>query len=281
MSGARTTPAGGGRGRAHPAVMARRRQISRERGARRRGGLILLLCIAAAVCGAYWIATGPPTAIQGVTVEGYDRPDRDLFLKAMGVTAAQGTIVSPPSMDIQRVAHRFPWVDRITISRDWPRDLKIAVVLARPAAVVSGTNGAMLVTADGRVLGPAPGNAVLGALRIAGPVPDPGATLDDDARALVAFIATAKPKVAVRIRYLGVDATGEVSARLLNGPQLRLGLPERMPAKAIVLGLMLNKLTAEEQAQATYIDLSDPEHPAAGGLEPVSTSDGELATAEG
>lgn len=268
MSGAR--PATGRQRTAtgpHPAVQERRRAVARERGQRRRSGMLLLLGTAAAVALLYWLATGPLLAVHGVGVAGYDRADRAELISALTRAGESGTVISPPTGEIALAAQRFPWVESIRVHRTWPRALSVSVRQATPVAVAAFGDQAVLVSASGRVLGEREGAAGTGWLRLPEAPPAPGATLPEDARATLAFLTAAEPDVAARVRALQLDRDGMVSARLTNGPELRLGAPARMEAKARALGLVLESLSPEEEAATPYITLVAPENPALGPAE--------------
>jgi cell division protein FtsQ len=252
--------------------VARRRRVARARGRRRRSGALFVVVTAAAVVGLYWLLTGPLLAIQGVSLSGYDRDDRTELARALQDAADRGTVLSPPVGPLQAAAHRFPWVESISVARDWPRGLAIRVVEATPVAVAASREGAVLVSERGRVLGPVTENAGVGWLRLPESPPPVGESLPDGARAALEFVAAADAEVGRRVRALQIDRSGALVGRLTHGPELRLGAPERLPAKARALGLVLAALPADEQEAASYIDLTVPENPAVGG-DYVSTTD--------
>ncbi len=74
------------------------------------------------------------------------------------------------------------------------------------------------------------------------------------------------------MRDLQVDPAHQVTAQLVDGPQLRLGAADRMVAKARALALMLKGVPAAQRGTGTYIDLSVPENPALGRLSGASTT---------
>lgn len=252
------------RTRPHPAVVERRRAVARARGRRRRSGVLIALGVLAAAAAIYWMATGPLVAVGGVSVTGYDRADRAELERALEAAAGEGTILSPATGEMRAAARQFAWVESITVVRSWPRSLSVRVVEASPAAVAAFEDQAVLVSADGRVLGVKDATRGLGWLRLESAPPGEGATLPTGARAELAFIAAAPPEVAGRVRALRATPQGLVTGRITNGPELRLGAPERMAAKARSLALLLASLSPEEEAAASYIDLSVPENPALG-----------------
>jgi len=212
----------------------------------------------------YWLATGPLLATSGVSVSGYDRPDRAELVAAVARAAGEGTIIAPATGDVAAAAERFPWVESVSISRDWPRGMAVHVTEAAPAAVASFGDQAVLVSAEGRVLGPREGRPGVGWLRLEVAPPPAGADVPNGARPALEFIAGADPEVGARVRALRLAADATWVGRLTGGPDLRLGSGERMAAKAAALGLVLADLSAEDEESAAYIDLSSPERPAVG-----------------
>jgi cell division septal protein FtsQ len=266
------------RGRAHPALAARRRQIARARSRRRRVSLLTVLGVAAAVAVLWWALSGPLTAIRSVEVTGYDRPDQGELQRALRAAADEGSMLRLPTGALRAAAQPFPWVGEVSVARDWPAGVRVAVTPARPVAVVTGPGAdPVLVTGDGRVLGPAGKEPRLARIGVREEVPPYGGRLGADARAALQLAAGVEPGVARRLRELRM-AEGQLLGRLVDGPELRLGGPGRMVAKATALGLVLNQLSAEDEAAAEYIDLTLPERPAVGGIEAMPE---EVLEAEG
>jgi cell division protein FtsQ len=263
VSGARPAPGGAGR-RPHPALAERRRAIARERGRRRRSGVLLLLGTAAAIALVYWLATGPLLAVQDVRVSGYDRDDRAELIAALESAAGGGTIISPATADMDAAARAFPWVESISVSRTWPRGLAVQVREAQPVAVAVAGDRTVMLTAAGRVLGDLEGQPGVGWMRLPAEPPPAGGTIPEGQRAALDFIAAARPEVGSRVRALAIGPDGALQGRLRGGPPLRLGPPERLAAKASALALVLSSLTPEEEQSASYIDLTFPERPALG-----------------
>lgn len=256
------------RGPEHPAIRERRRRVARDEGRRRRMRAMWLLGAVATAALAYWVLTGPLLGVSGVHMRGYDRDDRAQLVAALESAAGRGSILSPAVAEMEQAAARNPWVESISVARKWPRALAVDVVQARPAAVAYA-DGAdpVLVAADGRVLDAATGGGTgLGWLRLAEAPPAPGGNLPAASAAGVEFLTHLEPDVAALVRDLAPLEGGVLGARLEGGPELRLGKPERLPAKATALGMVLAALSGDDRAAATYIDLSVPEHPAVGGL---------------
>jgi cell division protein FtsQ len=235
---------------------------------------MLFAGLAAGVALLWWLATGPLLAVSGVSVGGYDREDRPALEAALAEAAEGGTVLRPPVTAMRLAAARFPWVASVSVERDWPRGVSVQVVQAEPVAVAASGRDAVLVSEAGRVLGPVTGTPGLGWLRLAQAPPAPGYALPEGARAALDFVAAVDPEVGRRVRALRVDERGLLTGRLDGGPQLRLGAPERLAAKATALGLVLARLTPEEERAASYVELSVPERPAVGGLEAAGEAEG-------
>jgi cell division protein FtsQ len=254
------------RSAASGALLARRRAVTAERGRRRRTVLLSLIATGAAIAGGWWVVTGPPGRIDSVEVIGYDGPDSAALKETIRIVSRRGTVVDPPVDLLRRATSGFPWVEGLDVSRDFPLGISVHIRQARPAAVaVPDTGPRMLLSTSGRVLGavtspPPP----LPRVRVGGVDLEPGQTVGDPAiRAAVAFAAALSPKVAGRVLGLH-EEEGALIGRLTAGPELRLGPPEDLPAKAAALELVLGQLSPEEEKSARYVDLSVPSRPAVG-----------------
>lgn len=266
----------------HPALRERRRLVAREQGRRRRNRSLWVVGALAAVALAYWMLTGPLLAVHGVNVRGYDRADRDQLVAALTEAGESGSLLSPPRAAMERAARPFPWVESITVVRNWPRALGVQVTQVRPIAHARGTDGAtVMVASNGRVLETGEGAAPLGWMSLPTTTPEPGAQLPDGESQILTFLAALDAGTAARVRDLRMVEGGTAVARLEGGPELRLGRPVRLAAKATALGLVLSALSSEEAADAAYIDLTVPEHPAVGGIDEATDGADDVTAADG
>ena len=259
-------------------LLERRRAIMGARARRRRTVVLGVLAGLATLGAGYWVLTGPPVAIRHLEVTGYSRQDRSALDWAARVAASSGTMVSLPTERIREALADFPWVGRVEVRRDWPWGIVVAVRQARPKAVVVPSQGPrMLVTASGRVLGPAPARPGLPRIRMDGPSPAAGTRLTAAAvRAPLAFLAPLPKAIARRVRRLGFDTKGLLGAKLQGGPDLRLGAPELLGEKARALVAVMHYLPASEAASVSYLDLTVPQNAAAGLTSTLAT---QLSTA--
>lgn len=262
-------------GRAHPALEERRRKVARERGRRRR--LVVLGGIGAVVCvlAGYWLATGPVLTINGVTVTGYRGPDGPQLQSALTAAASHGgSLLSPPVDDMTVIAERFPGVQTIRVSRDWPLGLTVAVVPAPAFAIVSAPGQASVVVSPrGLVMAPAPTHLVRPTIVLSQPIPTFARPLPAWAMQTLGFLTLVTPSARPRIQHI-TYAGGELRAQMTKGPALILGTLDQLPQKAVALNTILSRVPAKTIGSATYLDLSVPDRPAVGNgtVPPVSTS---------
>lgn len=261
-------------GRPHPHIARRRRAVRRQRHA---SGARLALAGAAALGCAFagwWLATGPVLAVRDVRIRGYDRGDAPQLREALADAAGRGgSLIVPPVGSIRRTAVRFPWVADVVVHRDLPAGLTVQIVPAAPAAVlVPARGGPVLVSPAGLVMGPAGARDGLARIRVRGEAPAVGARVPAAARAPLTFALALDPSVSGRVRGLAL-ARGAVTGRLASGPELRLGPPVQMRAKAMALEAIVRGVRPSDVARAGYVELSEPDHPALGGLEPVDPAD--------
>ena len=240
---------------------------------RRRTALLGLVAAAAVAAGAWWILTGPPVGIHGVSVEGYEGPNRAAVETTARLVAGEGTILDLPVGPMRTALTRFPWVEDVRVARSFPRGITVEVTQAEPAAVAVPARGrSVLVTASGRVLGPAPSaSGGLARVRLAGDAPPEGGRIGEaDARRSLDLVRSLAPALAARLRDLRVE-DGEMVGSLAGGPEVRLGPPDAIQLKAKALTAVLGHLTADQERSARYLDVSVPDRPALG----EGTSDGQ------
>jgi cell division protein FtsQ len=114
------------------------------------------------------VASALGFGIEQVSMTGYHyTPDADLFA-ALDLQSAR-SLMSFDAASARSRFERLPWVQSVEISRVWPGQLDVRVKERKAIAIWERDEGAELVDATGRVLGPVKRDAVLDHLqRIAG-----------------------------------------------------------------------------------------------------------------
>jgi cell division septal protein FtsQ len=251
--------------RTHPALARRAKQVAADRvQARRRMAAAVGVAAAGALIG-WWLVTGPVLAAQSVRLSGYDGPDKAELERALNDAAGGGSLLRPPIADLRATAQTSAWVNDVIVSRDLPLGIVVEVIPARPVAVVTAPGGvSMLVSARGRVMGPSQGSGTQ-LPRIQAAVNAPlvaGRAVPAGLAAAVTFTASLEAPLAARVRALRVVEGGRLEGRLgTEGPRLIIGSPQRLSAKAVALGTLVDNVAPEDITAATYIDLTLPERP--------------------
>ncbi len=253
--------------RPHPALDRRRRDVARERGRRRRR--IVLAAIGGLVCAlaGYWLATGPVLTINNVKLVGYTGPDAHQLQSAIASAASQGgSLISPPVDNMTQVADRFPGVETIHVSRDWPLGLNVKVVPAIPAAIVRAPGQAAVVVSDrGLVMGPVPRRLVRPSIVLTDAIPGYGQPVPAWAIDVLGFLRVIDPGTRPRVQNLTLSQ-GQLTGQLTNGPALILGSLSQLAEKAAAVNAVLAAISPATERQATYLDVTVPDRPALGGV---------------
>jgi cell division protein FtsQ len=219
--------------------------------------------VSVAVVGAGgWAATGSPLLdLDAVMVDGV------VHTPAPVAAAATGLRPGAPMVDLDLAAavrgvEALPWVQRATVERHWPGQVRVHVVERAPAAALAADGGeTVLVDATGRVLervDPAPsGLAVLSGLPPAGP---PGSRLSGEAMAAVAVATVLPAELRARTAVIspGSAGSGEVELHLTPDGTVRLGRPEDLDRKFDAIRAVLAQVDLRNLA---VLDVRRPDSP--------------------
>jgi cell division protein FtsQ len=242
-------------------IRRRRLEVRREEG-RRRLRVLVGITAMALVGGGGWAGTGSPLLdLDRVVVEGavHTAPDEARF--ASGLRRGE-PLIEVDEKAAARALEALPWVQRATVRRRWPGEVRIRLIEREAVAVAAAeTGGAALVDGTGRVLawleGPGPpGLAVLTGVPPAGPA---GSTLSADGVAALT-VAVALP-VELRARTSGVAPAGqkgEVELRLNPEGSVRLGPPVDLGRKFDAVRAVLAQADLRNLA---VLDVRRPDSP--------------------
>lgn len=137
-----------------PRLRARRIEVARRAGRRRLARVVVALGATAVVAAGWGLTRSPLLDVDRVDVRGAERSGADAVATAAAVAPGTPMVdVDPPG--VRAAVGALPWVEHVSVTRDWPGTLRIAVRERRPVAVVGEGRGAVVVDATGRVLAPA------------------------------------------------------------------------------------------------------------------------------
>jgi cell division protein FtsQ len=243
----------------------RRRMLARPRGIPRprpRPRVVLVLVLIVVLLGGawLWLRDSSLVAVQRVSVTGASGPDAAQIRSAL-VAAARNMTTLDVHMDGLRTAVApYSVVKRLSVSTQFPHGIRIRVIEQIPVGAVVVGGRTIAVAADGTVLHDVVPSASLPMIPLR--VPPGGQRLSEpDALQAVAVLGAAPFQFLARISEVSTVASHGLVAQLRNGPSLYFGDSTRLAAKWVAVAAVL---ADSGSAGAPYIDVTDPERPAAG-----------------
>lgn len=244
-----------------PRIRRRRVEVRRQEGRHRLRVLVAVTTVVALGCGG-WAATGSPLLdLDRMVVDGTIHTAPDEARSASGLHLGQALLDVDEGAAARRV-EALPWVQRATVERRWPGEVRIRLVEREAVAVTaSEAGGAALVDGTGRVLAwleaAPPGLAVLTGLAPAGPA---GSALSSEGLAALSVAAALPPEL--RPRTAGVapadGGRGEVEIRLAPEGSVRLGPPVDLDRKFDAIRAVLAQADLRNLA---VLDVRRPDSP--------------------
>jgi len=226
--------------------------------ARRRTMLWSLGVLTVFIVVAVGVSVSPVLDVEEIQVVGAAPERVDDVRRASGIDVGDSIVLFLPSTVAGKVGD-LPWVRSVSVTRDFPTTVRVAVTEREPVAWVRTEAGALVVDAESRALwradAPPPG---LPELIGAADIPAPGGFVRPQVLASVADALGHD----LRSRAASVTlADATLSVQIAFGPQLRFGAPRDVGAKVRVAGAVLAALGS---APASYIDVTVPAAPVSG-----------------
>jgi hypothetical protein len=232
--------------------------------------LAVLGALAALLAGAWlWLRDSSLVAVEHVKVTGQSGPDADAIRSALIAAARRMTTLD---LDVGRLRHavsRYPVVKDLRADTQFPHSVRIHVIEELPVAGVVAGARAIAAAADGTLL---PAASASGLPVIDAPLTPGSSRLTDPAgRRMLALLGAAPYELLSRVSQASTVAPHGLVAQVRGGPSIYFGQPDRLAAKWIAASEVLGD---SGSAGASYIDVTDPERPAAGapGGSPAASS---------
>ena len=231
-------------------VRARRRR-------RRLAGLLVVALLAGLVWAALW---SPWATVRAVAVSGTARVPAGAVAAAADTELGRSLLLARTGDVADRVRREQPLVRAVTVTRDWPSGLRIAVTEREPVAAVPAGGEVRLVDADGVVVERLTGDAARDRAGRTGGLPRVEVDLDrpDAVATLRECVTVARglpPEVRRLVRRIGATTPDRVTLQLADGARVDWGSGAETPRKAEVLLALLPQ-------KATLYDVRSPETPA-------------------
>jgi cell division protein FtsQ len=230
--------------------------------------LIGLIAAVALLGGGWlWFRDSSLVAVHHVSVTGASGADAGKIRRALTAAARNMTTLDVSMSELRTAVAPYPDVKDVRVSAQFPHGMRIHVIEEIPVAAVVVAGRAIAVAGDGTLLSDAV--ATSGLPRIPLAVPPGGTRLTGAARGAVSLLAAAPYQMLPRLVQVTTTARHGLAAEIRNGPSIYFGDAQRLPAKWTAAVAVIADPTS---AGAVYIDVSDPERPAAGGGTPAGSS---------
>lgn len=242
----------------HPRFHARRIKVKRDAGRRRLRRLVALGVLAAVIAASYLLTRSPLLDLDHVRVAGLSHTDEAALLTAGGLSAGQPMT----DLDIERATRRIsalPWVDTVSIDRQWPGTVEVSVVERRAVAALAVDAGQWLVLdATARVLETRTSRpADLAVLAGLGVVASPGGSVPAALPGL-ALAGYVTPDLRPWFIEVVTNPDGTLDAALQNNIRASFGSQAHLADKMIGLATVLTRV---DLTDLEHIDLQVPNSP--------------------
>ncbi len=223
--------------------------------------LLVLVLVFLGGLGWLWYRSSPLVKVKHVTVAGLTGPDVPQIRNALTDAALQMTTLHMQINKLEAAVEQYPYVHALTVTREGAHSVLIRVDEQVPVALVKIAGADRVVDADGTLL--PTGTVAHGALPTVAlsSVPTGTKITQPQARGAIAVLAAAPYALLAHV----VDATSSSShgviVQLRNGPQLYFGPTTELNSKWDAVVAVLQNSGSDG---ASYIDVTDPDRPAAG-----------------
>lgn len=235
----------------HPRMRARRIEVERHQGRRRRRWIIAVGVVLALVAAAVIFLQSSWVDVRAVEVTGTAQTPPEAVLDAAGIAPGSSML----GLDLEgarRAVARLPWVDEVRATADWSGQVVLDISERQPVAQIATANGFSVVDNEGRVVAFSsdahPGLPVIGGVGGAAA----GAWLAADSREPIAVAAAVGPDLLYDIGSVTRDADGAIYLELNRGGRVLIGDTRELEAKMIAVETIIGQV---EMACVGVIDV--------------------------
>jgi cell division protein FtsQ len=242
-----------------PRIRERRVAVVRAQGRRRLRWLIAIAVFGILVAVGWLVIHSPLLDVDHVRVTGTQLVAPGDVRRASAIRAGDALLFVDTGAAERRV-EQLPWVDEASVERRLSGELVVRVTERRPAVWArKAPDSVALIDGRGRVLADAP-EAPPELPELSGLATLPPVGEDIAPRAAVGVLGQLPPELVGRVARVVSDGRA-VTLQLRDGPELRLGPPTRVPAKARAVLAVLGTITDGPPA---YVDVRVPSAPVTG-----------------
>jgi cell division protein FtsQ len=266
-------------GRSLPRLLGGRRRPGKQGGGNRRiplraprvrpGLLLALIAVALLLGGAWlWFRDSSFVSVKRVSVTGLNGPDAGRIRRALRTAALNMTTLDISMSQLRTAVAPYPVVKDLRVSTQFPHGISIRVIEQIPVAEITVGGRTIEVAGDGTLVHDG-GPSSLPQIPLR--VPPGGTRLTGSAMGAVAVLAAAPYEMLARVSQVTTNNRHGIEAQLRNGPAIYFGDADRLDAKWTAAIAVIGDPSS---AGAAYVDVSDPERPAAGGGSPSQSTTG-------
>jgi cell division protein FtsQ len=255
----------------------RARRLARRRAV---AAIAVAVVIALLLGGAWlWLRDSSLVQVQHVTVSGESGPDAGQIRSALLAAARNMTTLHVHVDRLRAAVAPYPVVKDVRVSTQFPHGMRIRVIEQTPVGAVVVNGRATAVAGDDTLLHDVAATASLPVIPLRVP-PGGSHVTDPDGRAAVALLAAAPHPLLARVSQVTTVAPHGLVAQIRGGPSIYFGDAALLRAKWIAASEVLGD---PGSAGAVYIDVTDPQRPAAGagGNQSTSAASSQAGTSTG
>jgi cell division protein FtsQ len=273
LRGAARRPAAGSRTmdparaglRARPG--ARKRRLSR----RARRALLATVALLVLLAGAWtWFRNSPLVAVQQVTVSGQSGADAGQISAALESAARTMSTLDVQVARLRRAVAPYPVVKDIRVTTQFPHGMHIEVIEHVAVGVIDVGGEKVAVAPDGTLMRDVTVSQSLPTIPVS-VAPAGTRVTTGPAAGAIKLLAAAPAELLPKISQVTTIAPHGLVAQVRGGPSIYFGDATELSQKWIAASDVLGD---SGSAGAVYIDVTDPQRPAAGaGTDGQSTAD--------
>jgi cell division protein FtsQ len=213
-----------------------------------------------------WVRDSSLVAVNRVAVTGASGPDAAQVRHALELAARNMTTLDVHMDQLHTAVAPFPVVKALRVTTQFPHGMRIQVLEQIPVAAVVVDGRRIAVAGDGTLLRDVTAAQGLAVVPL-GVAPGGSRLTDNDALGAVNVLAGAPYPLLARVSKVISTPPHGLVATLRNGLRVYFGDSSRIAAKWAALAAVL---ADPGSAGAAYIDVTDPDRPAAGGVGPTT-----------
>jgi cell division protein FtsQ len=228
----------------------------------------LAVALVLLVGGWLWLRDSSLVAVKRVTVVGASGPEAAQIRSALLAAARGMTTLDVQVSKLRRAVSRYPMVKDLEVSTQFPHGMKVRVVEQIPVAAIVAGSRRVAAAGDGTLLRGVRASPSLPQVSVRS-LPRGSKLQDRGALAAVSVLGAAPYQLLAHVSAAVENPVHGVVVELRHGPNLYFGDPTLLSSKWIAAA---GVLADSGSAGASYIDVVDPERPAAGSSDAAGPS---------